>query len=164
MRRRILELASFVSLAVVLAVPAAAAAATSQPFEFTDQRVVEHSCGIVEDLTVTGRGRAYFAADGSWQRDIIHLTYESAIQSTITGTSIDARSTQVLEVAPDSGIVRGQGFFIRIPGEGVVVRDMGRLVFDTADGSTITASAQAIGFDDVESLEAAEAALCSLLS
>jgi hypothetical protein len=163
MRRRILGLAGALSLALVLAVPAGVAAATSEPFEFTDHRLVDHGCGIVEDVTIAARGRAYFAGDGSWQRDIIHFSYQSVIRSTLTGRSIDTKATQTLEITPDTGTMRGQGVFVRVPGVGVVVYDIGRLVFDAADGSTIFASARAIGFDDFESFEAGEAALCDLL-
>jgi hypothetical protein len=162
MRRSILGLAGAMTLAVVLAVPVAAGGGWSEPFSFTNQSTVDHGCGIVEELTTVGRGRAHFDAAGTWQRDVVHFHFASTITSTVTGRSIDAMGTQNGTFTPETGTVRGQGVFIRVAGEGVVVHDTGRLVFDLADGSTLFASAKAITFDG-DGLAAADAALCKLL-
>ena len=163
MRRPILAAAGAAILSLALAVPALAGGGWSEPFGFTEHDTIDRGCGIVEELTKEVRGRAYFDASGEWQRDIIHFTYTSVIRSTISGRSITAKGTQIGEFTPETGTIRGQGAFVRGPGEGVVVMDVGRLVFNLADGSTIFASPGVIPFDG-DGIEEADAALCELLS
>jgi hypothetical protein len=163
MRRPILAAVGAAFLSVALAVPALAGGGWSEPFGFTEQVEIDRGCDIVEELTREVRGRAWFDASGEWQRDIVQFSYSSVIRSTVTGESITAKATQTAEFTPETGTLRGQGAFIRVPGEGLVVLDAGRLVFDLADGSTIFASAGVIPFDG-DGLAAADAALCALLS
>ncbi len=140
MRRPILAAVGAAIVSLALAVPALAGGGWSEPFAFTEHDAIDRGCGIVEELTKEVRGRAWFDASGEWQRDIVHFTYSSVIRSTITGRSITAKGAQNAEFTPETGTLRGQGAFVRVPGEGVVVMDVGRLVFNLADGSTIFAS------------------------
>jgi len=56
---------------------------------------------------------------------------------------------------------RGQGYFIRVPVKGVVLLDVGRLVFDPETGNTLFQSAGVIPFDE-DTEAATDAAVCSL--
>src|SRR5262245_43878195 len=37
---------------------------------FVESWTVDHACGIVEETTLSGRGQAYFDADGNWIREV----------------------------------------------------------------------------------------------
>ena len=130
---------------------------------WTETRVIENtfSCGVVEHTTATIDGTAYFADDGTWLRDFVRFRYVATYNDRATGRTIDYRTRQVAEFTPDTGTLRGQGTFVRVPGDGVLLRDVGRLVFDPRTGETVFESAHVISFEDPDPGSAYDAAICA---
>lgn len=149
-----------IALAIGLAVPASAQ--THERFTIDDEFEKSYSCGVVETTQVHGDATAYFAADGSWRSTTIHFQYEGRFVDPATGDVIEQRARQNLTERAGEVSTRGQGIFLRLHGEGVVLHDVGRLVFDPTDGSTSFASAKVLAFDDPEAEARIDAAVCSL--
>ena len=78
--------------------------------------------------------------------------------------SLRQQDTQTAEFTPETGTLRGQGTFIHGGHIGALVYDVGRLVFDRSDGSTLFATPKIIRLDDPGAMEALDDALCDLLS
>ena len=158
--RRSLVIAASALAALALAAPAAA----NETERWTDVQVIGNSftCGVVEDTTVVLEGTTFFAADGTWLKDTIRFSYEATYTDPATGKEVSYRTRQVVEVNPDNIVFRGQGLFVRAPGEGAVLLDVGRLVMDPADGSTVFKSTKALAFDDPTVFDRYDAAICSL--
>jgi hypothetical protein len=158
--RRIAIIAATALVGLALAAPAAA----NETFRWTDTRDIDtvFSCGVVEDTVATIDGTAYFAADGTWLKDIIRFSYAASYTDPATGVTISYRTRQVVEANPENIVLRAQGTFVRAGGAGAVSLDVGRLVIDPADGSTIFKSAKAIAFDDPTVIDRYDEAICSL--
>jgi hypothetical protein len=146
-------------LALAVAVPAAAA--TPAHWGYTDVFDAHHDCGIVEHVRAGVKGSSFFAADGSWLRDIVRYQYDSVFESTITGHTMTSSGRQIAEYTPDGLTQTAQGFFLRGAG-GVLVFDVGRLVLDW-DGGTTFRTPKSIAFDDDAAIAAFEATLCAAL-
>ena len=159
MRR--ITIPSVLALAVLaLAGPAAA----NESVRWTDTHEIGNtfSCGVVEDTTAVIEGTAFFAADGTWLKDIIRFAYHASYTDPGTGETVAYRTRQVVEADPDDVVFRGQGIFVRVAGEGAVLLDVGRLVINPADGSTVFKSANALALDDPTVFDRYDAAICSL--
>ena len=150
-----------VSMLAALLVAAPAAANETVRWTETDHIDGSFACGVVESTDVRLDGITYFDGDGSWIRDIIRFTYAASFTDLATGETISYPTRQIVEVTPETASLNGQGGFIRVPVAGAVLLDVGRLVVDTSDGSTLFASAQSLPFDPSTSA-AYEAAVCSL--
>lgn len=162
MRRTIASTAAAGLLVAALAAPVAAA--SSEPFGWDDAFDVAHACDIVEHVSLVATGRAYFDNEGNWQRDIIRFQYQVIYENTESGERLVTRTTQVLEATPETGTLRGQGYFIRGGAVGgVALPDVGRLVFDGSTGSTLFASARVVPMDDPDIAAEVDAALCAAL-
>src|SRR5439155_5451277 len=149
-----------VCLAAALAAPVAA---NSQlRFTIDDTSVLTHSCGVVETTRIYGRGTASFDVDGTWVGTAIHLTYTGIFTDPATGRTITQVDHQNVTEADGVITMRGQGAFIRLGGEGVLLHDVGRLVFDPSDGSTVSATPKVLTFDDPDAAAKVEAAVCSM--
>ena len=151
-----------VTLAGVLAALAAAPVAAGAPDQVTwsDSYEVLHDCGIVESTTVTARETA-FVDEGGWQRSIIRFRFDGRYTGP-GGQTFASTSHQVGVFTPDTGAISGQGTFLHGAG-GVLVMDVGHLVFDIETGATLAASARVIRFDDPAAFEAVDVALCDRL-
>jgi hypothetical protein len=147
--RRSWIMAGAVLAALLVATPAAAIDNT-----FT--------CGAVEDTTATIDGTAYFAADGSWIKDILRFSYDASFTDPATGQTMSFTTRQVVVASPENLSFLGQGLFVRAPGSGAVLLDVGRLTIDPSDGSTVFASANVLSFDDPTVPDRYDAAICSL--
>lgn len=158
--RRIAFIAASALVGLALAAPAAA----NETFRWTDTDHIDNvfTCGVVEKTIATIDGTAYFASDGTWLKDIIRFSYAASYTDPATGVTIAYRTRQIVEANPEDIVLRAQGSFVRAGGAGVVVLDVGRLVIDPADGSTIFKSAKALAFDDPTVRDRYEAAICSL--
>ncbi len=165
MYRRRPALAGLALAAAAVAVAVAPASAnTTERFNFADTIVDRYSCSVTLTTNVQGDGTAHFASDGTWLSALIRVQYQGVVANPATGETIELTGRQIVTDAPGSVTSRGQGMFIRVPGKGVVLQDVGRLVFDPADGSTLAASAHVIRFDDPTAAARIDAAVCSLFS
>ena len=150
--------------AAVVALLMAAPVAASETVRWTDTHHISgtFSCGVVEDTTAVIDGTAYFASDGTWLKDVIRFTYDASYTDPTSGRTISFKTRQTLMASPATLTWRGQGLFIRAPGEGAVLLDVGRLVIDPSDGSTVFSSANALRFDDPSVPARLDAAVCSM--
>jgi hypothetical protein len=146
-------------LALALAAGPVAAAAPIQS-SWSETYTVQHDCGVMESTTVTVRERAYFEGS-TWVRSALQLRFDG-VYTGPTGKTFEVVNHQNAVFTPDTGQLSGQGTFLHGAG-GVLVMDVGHLVFDLASGMTIQASAQALGFDDPIFPDLVEAALCAQL-
>jgi hypothetical protein len=158
--RRYIRPAAGLLLALALAAPASAH--TQDRFTFDERLVETFSCGVTVTTTIHGDGMARLDADGSWIATTVRLRYTGVAVDPATGASVVLSARQVIAEAPGTATSRGQGLFIRLPGDGVVLLDVGRLVFDPSDGSTLFSSAHVIAFDDPTTIARVDAAICSL--
>ena len=162
MRHRRLTLAGVV---LALAVAAPVSANSSERFSWQEEIVDTSSCGVVLTTTILADVTVHLAGDGSWRSTAIRLRYDGVAVDTTTGASMDLTARQNLTEVPGGPITtRGQGIFLRVPGTGVVLHDVGRLVFDPSDGATLFRSAKVIPFDDPTAGARIDAAVCSLFS
>ena len=120
------------------------------------------TCGVVEDTTATIDGTAYFDAGGSWIKDILRFTYAASYTDPSSGTTVEYTTRQVVEASPEHLTFVGQGLFVRAPGAGAVLLDVGRLTVDPTDGSTVFSSARTLGLDDPSVPQRYDDAICSL--
>ena len=162
MRRSFMSVAIAMALTLATVAPALAGGTRSIRFDWSDHYTVAHSCGVIEDTTVTVRGTAFFDASGAWVRDLIVFGFDG-VYTGPTG-ALANRTRQTSEFTPTTATLRGQGTFIHGGHIGALVYDVGRLVFDRSDGSTLFATPKVIRLDDPAAMEALDEALCGLVS
>ena len=162
MRRSIISAAIAMAFILASVAPALAGGTRSVRFSGSDHYTVAHPCGVVEDTSVTVHGTAFFDASGAWIRDLVVFAYDGVY----TGPSGSLANTthQTAEFTPETGTLRGQGTFIHGGHVGALVYDVGRLVFDKSDGSTLFATPKVIPLGDPAAMQALDEALCDLLS
>jgi hypothetical protein len=155
---------AWVPASIIAALFIAAPAAANETARWTDIHEISgsFSCGVVEETTATVEGTAYFDADGDWLKDIIRFTYDATYTDPATGKTISFSTRQIAGSTPGALTFSGQGVFVRAPGSGAVLVDVGRLVIDPSDGSTTFRSAMVLGLDDPSVPAAIDAAICSL--
>jgi hypothetical protein len=161
MRRTILSITMAAGVMLAGALPTLAGGERSVRFSWSDSYSVPHDCGIVEAATVEVRGTAYFDGTGGWIKDIVRFAYEATYSG--PGGSLSNKTNQVGTFTPASGSLRAQGTFIHGGHIGTVVHDVGRLVFDMADGSALFATPKVIPLDDPDGLARVDRALCDLI-
>ncbi len=157
-----LRFAALPGLLMALAIAGPATANSLDRFSFEEELVQEFSCGALLTTHVEADGTAHLAPDGRWIFTNIRFAYTGLVADPSTGRTFDLKGRQILGERPGEAVLRGQGTFIRLAGEGVVLNDVGRLLFDPGDGSTIAASAHVIRFDDPAGADRIDAAVCSL--
>jgi hypothetical protein len=152
------------SAGVVLLLLCATPAAANESGRWTDVHIIDHTypCGVVEHTVAAIDGTAYFDNDGTWLRDIIRFGVDSSFTDPASGRTITYTTRQVLEATSDTGTYRGQGFFVRVAGQGVIILDNGRMTFALADGTTVFASAHVLTFDDPTVQTRVDAAVCAM--
>ena len=150
------------ALSLVGALAGPVAANTQERFQFNDVVEREYSCGVLETTQIAGRGTASFAGDGSWIGTSIHLTYDGTFTDPVTGRVVRQKGHQNVTEADGLVTMSGQGFFLRLAGEGVVLHDVGRLVFDPSDGSTQFATPTVLRIDDPGIDAKSDAAVCGM--
>jgi hypothetical protein len=154
--------ATLAGLLLVIAIAAPTSANTAERFSFDDVIEDVYSCGAILTTHVHGDVIGHLATDGTWLGSSIRLRYDGLAVDPATGETIELAGRQIVTEGPDAVALLGQGLFIRLGGDGVVLLDVGRLVIDPADGSTLFASAQVIEFDDPDAAARIDAAVCSL--
>ena len=90
------------------------------------------------------------------------MTYDGTFTDPATGRVILQKGHQTVTEADGLVTMRGQGFFLRLAGQGVVQHDDGRLVFDPSDGSTQFATPKVLRIDDPEIDAKSDAAVCGM--
>jgi hypothetical protein len=142
----------------------ATAVAANESVRWTDTHEIDatYSCGVVEDTTATIEGTAFFDADGGWIKDVIRFSYDASYTDPVSGRTVSFQTRQIVEGSPETLTFRGQGVFVRAPGTGAVLLDVGRLVIDPSDGSAVFRSAKVLSFEDPSVAAAIDAAICSL--
>lgn len=155
---------AFAPASVLTALLIAAPASANDTVRWTDSHEISgtYSCGVIEATTATIEGTAYFGADGGWIKDIIRFSYDASYTDPATGRTVSFGTRQIVEGSPETLAFRGQGVFVRAPGTGAVLLDVGRLVIDPSDGSTVFRSANVLGGEDPSVPAAIDAAICSL--
>jgi hypothetical protein len=155
---------ALITVSILGSLLAAAPVAANTAIRWTDTHDIDgtFTCGVVEDSTAYISGTAYFAADGTWIKDIIQFRYDASYADPSTGRVIAFKNRQVVEASPETLAFIGQGTFVRAPGAGAVLLDVGRLVIDPSDGSTVFASASVLTFEDPSVPDQVDAAVCSL--
>jgi hypothetical protein len=149
-------------LLAALAFAGPVSANTAERFSFDDVLVYTATCGVVLTTQVSGDGTAHIANDGTWLFTQIRIRYAGLAADPATGRTLQLPARQNIHERPDVVATSGQGTFIRVPAQGVLIQDTGHLVFDPGDGSTIRASAHVIPFDDPTSAARLDQALCQL--
>ena len=150
------------SLLIAFAFAGPVSANTAEWFSFEDVVVDTASCGVVLTTQVTGSGTAHIADDGTWRFSQIRIRYAGVAVDSATGRTLQLVARQNIHEGANVVATSGQGIFIRVPGQGVLLHDNGHLVFDPGDGSTIKASAHVIAFDDPAFAARLDEALCRL--
>jgi hypothetical protein len=150
-----------VAAALVLgAAVAPVAAATPTLNRWSDTYTVDHACAILETTKITVNEKAFLDGD-TWVRSVVNLTFDGVDEGP-TGQTYAVTSHQNGIFTPTTGAISGQGSFLRGAG-GVLIMDVGRLVFEIPSGQTIQASAQVLRFDDPPFPNLLDDALCARL-
>jgi len=89
-------------------------------------------CGAFQDTYVdeeTGDLTWYFDADGKLVRFVVHVSQYSTDVSSVTGLTLHERNhhTSTLDLATGQVTLDGAIVHATLPGEGVVIQDVGRL-------------------------------------
>ena len=134
-------LASVPILALALAVapaPALATAPVQERFDFAYAAEPMASCGdfvILADGAGTTHLTTFFGRDGAPERVTLHGHYSGLMTNPLNGKTLaDAPSVPFVTLDLDTGVQTSIGTYwnVTIPGEGVIVVEAGRLVFDGA--------------------------------
>ena len=70
------------------------------------------------DTVATMEGTAYFAADGTWLKDIIRFSYAATYADPATGRTLTSRMRQVVEANRQASCLQGAGHLHPRPGRG----------------------------------------------
>jgi hypothetical protein len=154
--------ASLAAVALAASLSGTALAGTTDRFEDNFVITKTYTCGVVETTEVSLVGTAHLADNGTWTRTLVRLDFDGVLTDPATGEQVDLKGRQLVSEAPGQFTLTAQGTFIRVPGSGVVLHDVGRLVVDLADGSTLFSSAKVIAFDDPDAQATSDAAVCGL--
>jgi hypothetical protein len=129
--------------AAIIAIGAAAPAFGRAPERDHVQQTFEGviDCGTFQDTYVeeeTGDLSWYFNADGSLARVVVHVSQYSTDVNSLTGLTLHERNhhTSTFDFATGEITLDGAIEHATLPGEGVVIQDVGRLRFSgSADGT-----------------------------
>ena len=158
----IVPAAGLAALALAGTMVATATASTHTRFTINDTVAHEYSCGVIETTRIVGRATASFDGEGTWVGTSIHFVYDGTFTDPASGRVITQSAHQNVTEADGFVTMRGQGFFLRMAGEGVVLHDVGRLQFDPGDGSTLSATPKVLRIDDPDIDAISDAAVCGM--
>lgn len=143
MRRALATLATLAAATTVPAlVPAPATAATPttrEPVSVTVPGTID--CGTFKDNYVdfyTGMQTTFYDASGRPTRQVIQWTHLSNDVNSMTYKTIHEHGTftEIIDFVLGTDTVTGRFEIATVPGSGVVVQDVGRVVFD-ASGNVV---------------------------
>jgi len=132
---------SFLLLALAALLGSTVVAAQSRPpqqerFDFAYEGEPVASCGdfvMLSDGAGTTHLTTYFGRSGSPERVTLHGVYNGLLTNPLNGKTLaDAPSVPFITIDLASGVRTNIGTYwnVTLPGEGVIVIEAGRLVFD----------------------------------
>ena len=138
--RRVAQLALSATIAALAAAtPAFGRGPQRDHVQQTFEGVID--CGTFQDTYVdeeTGDLSWFFDADGKLVRFVVHVSQYSTDVNSVTGLTLHERNhhTSTFDFATDEITLAGAIVHATLPGEGVVIQDVGRLRFSvSADGA-----------------------------
>ena len=119
----------------------AAWAGTPDRFEFSSSDPGTVDCGTFEDQFtdfVEAVGTVYFDQSGEPVRIIIHWEHHSNDTNSVTGLTLHEHGhfTEAIDLLSGTDTITGNEEVMNRPGTGVVVQDVGKVVYD-ADGNLV---------------------------
>jgi hypothetical protein len=140
MRFRLVLLLSVVAVTGALgAMPASATAPARSTFTFSSPGVID--CGSFDDNFIDffdGRETDFFDGAGDLVRIVFSIEHHSNDVNSVTRLTIHEHGhfTVTVDIASGTATITGNQEIANRPGSGVVVQDVGRVVFD-ADGNIV---------------------------
>jgi hypothetical protein len=115
--------------------PTVASASTPERFEFSFANSDTLDCGAFQDVytdSFEAHGTAYFDASGAPKRIIIQWEHHSNDTNSLTGLTLHEHGnfTETIDFAAGTDTVSGNQEIMNRSGSGVVVQDVGRIVYD----------------------------------
>ncbi len=138
--------------------PAAAIAPTRFSYTFKEVGTLVAECGgfnVLVDAVWDGDAKIFYDKDGNPISTIEHVTFPAKYYNSVTGKSLTV-DPGVLNMMTDlqTGEITSNGiqFIILVPSEGVLVIDVGQIVFSEFPIITSYAGLHPIWFPDAENL------------
>jgi hypothetical protein len=137
MGRYVLGTLTFASI-LACALAAAAQARPPEVENFTDTFAAEQGCdGFTDEFSgsVNVRSTTFFNASGDAVRVRSHIRVRETDTNSVTGKTIAVRQnySSIEDLATGTIADNGAVFISTSPGEGVVIQDTGKVVFDSHD-------------------------------
>ena len=133
--------AAAVTWALLLVAPSAASAMAPErtAFSFSNPGITD--CGTFEDQFTDffdAKAATYFDSAGNPIRFVIHWEHHSNDTNSVTGLTLHEHGhfTEKIDLLSGTDTITGNEEVMNRPGTGVVVQDVGRVVFD-ADGNLV---------------------------
>lgn len=123
------------TVVVLFATASSAWAATPDRFEFSDSSPGTVDCGTFEDQYtdfVDATGVVYFDQSGEPVRIVINWEHHSDDTNSVTGLTLHEHGhyTLTIDLVAGTNTFTGNQEVMNRPGAGVVVQDVGKVVFD----------------------------------
>jgi hypothetical protein len=133
---RIAALLALVSLAALLG-PSTASGRAPVRFPVSSTTPGTIDCGTFQDQFtdfLTGRGTVYFSSAGDPIRIVIHWEHHSNDTNSVTGFTIHEHGhyTETIDLISGTDTLTGNQEIANRRGTGVVVQDVGRVVYDAS--------------------------------
>jgi hypothetical protein len=112
-----------------------ASASAPERFEFSFSNSDTLDCGAFQDVytdSFEAEGTAYFDASGATSRIVIRWEHHSNDTNSLTNLTLHEHGhfTETIDFAAGTDTVTGNQEIMNRPGSGVVVQDVGRIVYD----------------------------------
>jgi hypothetical protein len=137
MKRRIRLAIAGVAATLLLAIPSAASAQppVRESASFTDSDFIQCD-GFQDQFTdfFDAKAATYFDSAGNPIRIIVHWEHHSNDTNSVTGLTLHEHGhfTETDDLLTGTATITGNQEIMNRPGSGVVVQDVGRVVFDAA--------------------------------
>jgi hypothetical protein len=139
------SLAAMGAVALISAIgllgPSASSAMAPEKFSFSFSNPGVTDCGAFEDQFTdffAARGVTYFDSAGDPIRIVIHWEHHSNDTNSVTGLTLHEHGhfTETIDLLSGTDTITGNEEVMNRPGTGVVVQDVGKVVYDE-DGNLI---------------------------
>ena len=140
-RRTLIQLAAAVAALSIAVAPSSTWAAQPDRFEFSDSNPGTVDCVSFEDQFtdfVDARGTVSFNQSGEPVRIVIHWEHRSDDTNSVTGLTLHEHGhyTETIDLLARTDAITGNQEVMNRPGTGVVVQDVGKVVYDE-DGNLV---------------------------